>query len=183
MTSLRGAAESSGDHATSLAALAAQAVIGNRLRLPEARCEGGACGARYEDAMALGEGDLRTRAIAAGWRESQSGLLTCPACQQRAPWPDEFRRSRRAAHAQPAAYAQPAAQQVPNPQPAGPHPADGRRASQRAVPPPQPGQQPPARPRESPAWPPAGDWAGPAPDGNPAEGSPAFSDWEAWRAG
>jgi hypothetical protein len=96
MASHRGTAGQDRDRA-GLAAVAAQAVIGNRLRLPEARCEGGACGARFEDPAALGEADLRARAMAAGWQEDLSGLLTCPACQQRAPWPDSFRRGRRAA--------------------------------------------------------------------------------------
>jgi hypothetical protein len=67
--------------------LAGLAVIGNQLRVPVACCEAGRCGARYEDPSALGEADARRRAIAAGWRETVTGMLTCPACQQRAPWP------------------------------------------------------------------------------------------------
>lgn len=77
-----------GGHA---AAPPGDAIIGNRLRLPMARCEAGSCSARYEDPAATGEADIRARAIAAGWREDWIGLLTCPACQQRAPWPDSFR--------------------------------------------------------------------------------------------
>jgi hypothetical protein len=67
--------------------LAGLAVIGNRLRVPVAHCEAGRCMARYEDPSALGEADVRARAIAAGWRETMTGMLTCPSCQQRAPWP------------------------------------------------------------------------------------------------
>ena len=147
MTSAPGAAGHDGDRAASLTALAAEAVIGNRLRLPEARCEGGACGARFEDPAALGEGDLRTRAIAAGWREDLAGLLTCPACQQRSPWPDVFHRGRRAAHGQPAGQYPAPGQPAASGQPA----AHGQPADHRtAAPVPPPGYQP-AAPAPAPA--------------------------------
>lgn len=85
------------DDGALLAALAAQAVIGNGLRVPVARCEAGSCGAQYADPAALGEADIRARAIDGGWREDLAGLLTCPGCQRRAPWPDAFRPVRPAA--------------------------------------------------------------------------------------
>ncbi|MDR0342579.1 MAG: hypothetical protein LBI49_05565, partial [Nocardiopsaceae bacterium] len=59
------------------------AVIGDRLRIPVARCEAGGCRSQHEDESALGEGDVRARAIAAGWREDVLGRLACPACQSK----------------------------------------------------------------------------------------------------
>lgn len=79
------------DQAAAASRLVALTVIGNQLRMPVASCEAGGCGARYEDWRALGEADIRARAIASGWREDLTGLLTCPGCQQCAPWPHAFR--------------------------------------------------------------------------------------------
>ena len=63
-----------------------RAAIGDQLRKPIAWCEAGSCGSLYEDPAALGEADIRARAIAAGWHEDAVGLLACPACKQRHPW-------------------------------------------------------------------------------------------------
>ncbi|MBO0771912.1 MAG: hypothetical protein J2P35_10695 [Actinobacteria bacterium] len=48
-----------------------------------ARCEAGGCRSQHEDQAALGESDVRARAIAAGWREDVLGRLACPACQSK----------------------------------------------------------------------------------------------------
>ena len=61
------------------------AVIGNELRRPVAWCEMGACISRYSDPQALGEADIRARAIAVGWRADVLGRLACPTCQQTDP--------------------------------------------------------------------------------------------------
>jgi hypothetical protein len=52
-------------------------------------CQMGSCIARHLDPQALGEADIRARAIAAGWRVDALGRLACPACQQTSPhfWP------------------------------------------------------------------------------------------------
>jgi hypothetical protein len=62
-----------------------RAVIGDELRKPVAWCQFGSCIARFCDPAALGERDVRARAIAAGWRADALGRLACPACQQRDP--------------------------------------------------------------------------------------------------
>jgi hypothetical protein len=59
-----------------------RAVIGNELRIPIMWCELGACISRHSDPAALGESDIRARAIAAGWRVDALGRLVCPRCQQ-----------------------------------------------------------------------------------------------------
>jgi hypothetical protein len=56
-------------------------VIGDELRLPQVWCEAGQCIARYADPAALGEADVRARAVAAGWREDALGMMICPDCQ------------------------------------------------------------------------------------------------------
>jgi hypothetical protein len=61
-------------------------VIGDELRKPVAWCQLGSCIARFCDPAALGEHDVRARAIAGGWREDALGRLACPDCQQRDPW-------------------------------------------------------------------------------------------------
>jgi hypothetical protein len=63
-----------------------RAVIGDELRIPLAWCEMGACISRYADPAALGEADIRARAIAAGWRADALGRLACPQCQQSDSW-------------------------------------------------------------------------------------------------
>jgi hypothetical protein len=42
----------------------------------------GSCLSWYSDPAALGEADIRARAIAAGWRVDALGRLACPRCQQ-----------------------------------------------------------------------------------------------------
>lgn len=59
-----------------------RAVIGDELRVPIMWCEMGACIFRYSDPAALGEADIRARAIGAGWRVDALGRLACPRCQQ-----------------------------------------------------------------------------------------------------
>jgi hypothetical protein len=59
-----------------------RAVIGDELRIPIMWCEIGSCIAWHADPAALGEADIRARAIAAGWRVDALGRLACPRCQQ-----------------------------------------------------------------------------------------------------
>jgi hypothetical protein len=68
---------------------AARAVIGDEIRIPIMWCQFGSCIARYTHHAALGERDLRARALAAGWRYDALGRLACPDCVQRDPafWP------------------------------------------------------------------------------------------------
>lgn len=60
-----------------------RAVIGDSLRVPMAWCQAGSCVAWYADPSALGEADVRARALAAGWCVDAFGQLACPSCQQR----------------------------------------------------------------------------------------------------
>jgi hypothetical protein len=64
----------------------ARAVIGDELRVPIMWCEMGSCISWCADSSALGEADLRARAISAGWRVDALGRLACPRCQQTDPW-------------------------------------------------------------------------------------------------
>jgi hypothetical protein len=64
---------------------AARAVIGDALRIPVLWCQFGSCIARYTHRDALGERDLRVRALAAGWRYDALGRLACPSCVQHDP--------------------------------------------------------------------------------------------------
>jgi hypothetical protein len=68
---------------------AERAVIGDEIRIPIMWCEFGSCIARYTHRDALGERDLRARALAAGWRYDALGRLACPDCTQHDPafWP------------------------------------------------------------------------------------------------
>src|SRR5258707_7061416 len=68
---------------------AGRAVIGDQLRLPVVWCQMGSCIARHFEPQALGEADIRARAIAAGWRVDALGRLACPGGQQTSPhfWP------------------------------------------------------------------------------------------------
>lgn len=59
-----------------------RSVIGDELRIPIMWCEFGTCIERYTDADALGERDLRHRALTAGWCYDLLGRLACPACVQ-----------------------------------------------------------------------------------------------------
>ena len=62
-----------------------RAVIGNEIRIPAVWCELAPCISRYSDPAALGEADIRARALSAGWRADGLGRLTCPQCQQSSP--------------------------------------------------------------------------------------------------
>jgi hypothetical protein len=66
-------------------AITQRAVLGDRLRRPIAWCEMPACISRHDDPAAAGEADIRSRALAAGWRHDAVGRLVCPYCQQRNP--------------------------------------------------------------------------------------------------
>jgi hypothetical protein len=68
------------------AAIAERAPIGDELRIPIAWCDMDACISYYAHPEALGEADIRARAIAAGWRVDAVGRLACPQCQQSVPW-------------------------------------------------------------------------------------------------
>jgi hypothetical protein len=59
-----------------------RATIGDQLRRPVAWCELGPCIGHHADPAALGEADIRARAISAGWRIDALGRLACPRCQQ-----------------------------------------------------------------------------------------------------
>jgi hypothetical protein len=63
-----------------------RAVLGDQLRIPIAWCEMGPCISRHRDPAALGEADIRDRALSAGWRVDGLGRLACPDCQQSTPW-------------------------------------------------------------------------------------------------
>jgi hypothetical protein len=63
-----------------------RAAIGDELRIPLAWCEMGSCISYHADPAALGEADIRARAIAAGWRVDALGRLACPQCQQADSW-------------------------------------------------------------------------------------------------
>jgi len=75
----------SADALTGLAPTTERAVIGDELRELAAWCQIGACIARHADAQALGEVDIRNRAVAAGWCVDLFGRLICPSCQQTIP--------------------------------------------------------------------------------------------------
>jgi hypothetical protein len=62
-----------------------RAAIGDQLRIPIAWCEMGSCISHHTDPAALGEADIRARAISAGWRIDALGRLACPKCQQSGP--------------------------------------------------------------------------------------------------
>ncbi len=78
---------SSGGVETSAATeITERAPIGDELRIPIAWCEMGSCISYYTDPVALGEADIRSRAIAAGWRVDALSRLACPKCQQSVSW-------------------------------------------------------------------------------------------------
>jgi hypothetical protein len=62
-----------------------RAVIGDELRVPALLCEFSGCTARYTHPDALGELELRGRAVAAGWQYDVIGRLACPSCVRHAP--------------------------------------------------------------------------------------------------
>lgn len=59
-----------------------RAVIGDEIRIPIMWCQFGSCIATYTHPRALGERDLRARALGAGWRYDALGRLACPDCAQ-----------------------------------------------------------------------------------------------------
>ena len=59
-----------------------RAAIGDQLRIPIAWCEMGSCISHHAHPAALGEADIRARAISVGWRVDALGRLACPECQQ-----------------------------------------------------------------------------------------------------
>jgi hypothetical protein len=63
-----------------------RAPIGDALRMPIAWCEMDSCISHYSHPAALGEADIRARAIATGWRVDALGRLACPQCQQSGHW-------------------------------------------------------------------------------------------------
>ena len=79
-------AETARAEASDQTADTARAVIGDELRVPIMWCEMGSCISWCADSSALGEADLRARAISAGWRVDALGRLACPRCQQTDPW-------------------------------------------------------------------------------------------------
>lgn len=70
------------DALTGQVARTERAVIGDKLRAPGVWCELTPCISHRIDPAALGEADVRERAIAAGWRFDALGRLACPECQQ-----------------------------------------------------------------------------------------------------
>jgi hypothetical protein len=66
-----------------------RAIIGDEFRMPILWCEFGSCIGRYTSPDALGERDLRARALAEGWRYDALGRLGCPSCARNDP---SFRR-------------------------------------------------------------------------------------------
>jgi hypothetical protein len=63
-----------------------RAVIGDELHVPIAWCEMGSCISHYTDPAALGEADIRIRALRAGWRLDRFGRLACWDCLQSNSW-------------------------------------------------------------------------------------------------
>jgi len=73
------------DPLTGPVAITERAVFGDQMRRPIVWCEIDSCISWHDDPAALGEADIRTRAIGAGWRHDAVGRLACPDCQQRNP--------------------------------------------------------------------------------------------------
>jgi hypothetical protein len=66
-------------------AITERAVLGDTIRLPAVWCEMHGCISRHDHPAALGQADIRARALAAGWCHDAVGRLVCPSCQQRNP--------------------------------------------------------------------------------------------------
>lgn len=62
-----------------------RAVIGDELGVPALLCEFAGCSARFTHPDALGERELRHRAMAQGWQYDLIGRLACPSCVWHAP--------------------------------------------------------------------------------------------------
>src|SRR5215468_1433564 len=65
---------------------AERAVTADPLRIPLVWCALAQCISHHTNPAALGEADIRARALSAGWRFDRLGRLTCPECQQSSPW-------------------------------------------------------------------------------------------------
>jgi len=61
------------------------AVLGDAIRRPAVWCEMPGCISWHDHPAALGQADIRARALAAGWCHDAVGRLVCPSCQQRNP--------------------------------------------------------------------------------------------------
>jgi hypothetical protein len=61
------------------------AVLGDTIRRPAVWCEMPGCISRHDHPAALGQADIRARALAAGWCHDAVGRLVCSSCQQRNP--------------------------------------------------------------------------------------------------
>ena len=68
--------------ASACAEITESAAIGDQLRIPIAWCEMGSCISHHADRAALGEADIRARAVLVGWCVDALGRLACPRCQQ-----------------------------------------------------------------------------------------------------
>jgi hypothetical protein len=66
-------------------AITERAVLGDTIRRPILWCEMPGCICWHDHPAALGEADIRARALAAGWCRDAVGRLVCPSCQQRNP--------------------------------------------------------------------------------------------------
>jgi hypothetical protein len=73
------------DPLTGPVAITEPAVLGDTIRRPTAWCEMPGCITRHDHPAALGEADIRARALAAGWCHDAVGRLVCPSCQQHNP--------------------------------------------------------------------------------------------------
>ena len=62
-----------------------RAIIGDEIGIPTMWCDFQPCDATYTHPDALGERDLRARALAAGWRYDALGRRACPKCAQHDP--------------------------------------------------------------------------------------------------
>src|SRR5215472_6911667 len=59
-----------------------RSIIGDALRIPMIWCQFGSCIARFSHTEALGEADVKNRAMHEGWRVDALGRLACPLCVQ-----------------------------------------------------------------------------------------------------
>ena len=66
-------------------AITERAVLGDTIRRPAVWCEMPGCISWHDHPAALGQADIRARALAAGWCHDAVGRLVCPSCQQRNP--------------------------------------------------------------------------------------------------
>jgi hypothetical protein len=81
-SALTHASTNGADALTGAAVSTERAVIGDKIRQPAVWCQIGACISRHTDPAAIGEADIRIRAIASGWCLDAFGRLVCQSCQQ-----------------------------------------------------------------------------------------------------